>query len=190
MMRRRQVLRAVPALTLPAVAGCTDQQSNETETPTATSTATSTPTSTPTTPGTMSAQEAYPDYEWDKLEGVDPTPSATITMENFEFTPLVVAVTPGTEITVTNEDSTTHTITIPALEIDQQVSGQASVSITVEQTGTFDYVCTFHPPGMLGRLVVTDETPTPGASPTETPTQTETDGAPATDTPTETDSYY
>lgn len=198
MIPRRQVVRAIPAVTLPAVAGCTGQQGGETETPTRTAAATPTatetapPTATPTPTAAMSAQAAYPDYNWAKLEGVDPTPSSTITMRNFEFNPLVVAVTPGTDLPVENEDSSTHTITIPGLDVDTTVSANASASVTAEQTGTFDYVCTFHPPGMLGRLVVTDETPTPVATPTATPTPTEADGATSTETPTPTDpgGYY
>lgn len=190
-MKRRSLLGGLAAAATPILAGCIgggdgggggetateSPTSSPTESPTATRTesATASPTA---TPGTASAQEAYPDYEWSKLEGADSVPTDTITMSGFEFHPLVAAVEPGTEVTVTNEDSSDHSFTVPKLDVDETVSAGASTSITVEETGTYDYVCTFHPPGMLGRLVVTTDppspTPSPTGSPTETPTPTET----------------
>lgn len=111
--------------------------------------------------GAQSAQERYPDYEWSKLEDANPVATTTIEMSGFEFHPLIATFEPGSEVTVTNEDSADHTFTVPKPRHDETVVAGASVSVTVEQAGTFDYVCTFHPPGMLGRLVVTENPPTP-----------------------------
>lgn len=168
-MKRRRLLAAAAATT-PFLAGCAGNGGYGGDSPTET-TVTASP-----TPGAPSAQEAYPDYTWDQLEGVAATPTDTILMRNVAFHPLVSAVTPGTEVTVRNEDSTGHTFTAPKLGLDEALDGDTSVSFVVEETGTYDYVCTLHPPDMLGRLVVTEETPTPTGTPTASPTPTETPG--------------
>jgi plastocyanin len=129
-------------------------------TPAATDTAAPTTggTATPTATGTpegRGAQAAYPDYDWAQLEGVDPVAAETITMGGFAFDPLVAAVEPG-EIAVVNEDGAGHTITIPALGIDERVAGGSETTVAVDRTGTFDYLCRLHPPIMVGRLVVSE----------------------------------
>lgn len=155
-----------------------------TETPTAADTQgdTETPTDSPTaTPEAPSARERYPDYDWGKLEGIDPVATRTLTMRDFAFRPLAVAVSPGADLTVTNEDGLAHTFSVPKLGIDERIPSGERVSVTLDESGTFDYVCSFHPPGMLGRVVVTStvqtatEESTP-VSPTPTGTQTGDDG--------------
>lgn len=191
-VNRRRFVRTVAAIA-PVIAGCTggggDRSPTASPTESATAIATATPTKTrsPTpSPTAGSAQDQFPDYQWEKLDGAEVVPSTAITMRGFEFHPLLAAVRPGTEVTVTNEDSTAHTFTAPRLSINESLGGGGSFSFTVEATGTFDYVCTFHPPGMLGRLVVTESTPTPTAAETPTETSTETTTATETATPTET----
>lgn len=123
--------------------------------PTATSTATQADAASTTTAGSGSdAQSEYPDYDWGQLDDTEATATATVTMSGFAFHPLVARVSPGTTVTFPNEDSSPHTVTIPALGVDEQVSGGGETTVTVEEAGTFDYVCTFHGPSMLGRLVV------------------------------------
>lgn len=205
-MDRRTFITATTTATVSLVAGCSgddtspgDQQADsptetqtatatasptETQTETPTATQTETPTATQTaTPVRQSAQDAYPDYEWGKLEEADPASTSTIRMEGFAFNPLVAIVQLDTELTIRNEDSAGHTFTVPKLGIDERLSGGGRTTVTVDQTGTFDYVCTLHPPSMLGRLVVTEDQPTgtPTGTPTATPTET------PTATPTETD---
>lgn len=96
---------------------------------------------------------------------VDPNPVRTVrqkdgglltTKAQLPLLPDHTAIQPGTGITVVNQDSPGHIVTIPRLEIDKGVAGDESVSFTVERTGKYDYVCAVHPPGMVGRLVVTD----------------------------------
>lgn len=178
---RRTVLGTVGTGLALALAGCGGDGSGETpdgstdspdDTPTDTTgpggtatpagTATASPTetraetATPTgTAQAQSAQAAYPDYDWGQLEGTDPQPVETITMAGFAFDPLVAAVEPG-ELEVVNEDGAGHTVTVPALEIDERLGGGERRTISVDSTGTFDYVCRFHPPGMVGRLVVSE----------------------------------
>lgn len=105
-------------------------------------------------------------------------------MRNTAFHPLIAAVTPGTEVTVTNEDTFPHTFSAPRLGIDERLDGGASVSFTVERTGRFGYVCTLHPPAMLGQLLVTPNLPT--STPTDTGTATPTSTPTETPTPTPT----
>ena len=97
---------------------------------------------------------AYPDYDWEQLTRADAAETSSVTMEGSTFRPLVAKVSAGTEVTFTNEDSGGHSVTIPALSVDETVSGGSSTSVTFEEPGNYDYVCTFHPPDMLGRIVV------------------------------------
>lgn len=165
-MERRTFLTRLAVGTTPLVAGCTGGGGDGGQSPSPTESPAESPTPT-ATPEAQSAQEKYPNYEWSKLEGVTPVATTTIEMSGFEFNPLIGAFEPGTEVTVTNQDSASHTFTVPKLRIDESLGGGGSTSFTVEQTGTFDYVCTFHPTGMLGRLVVTENPPTATPTPTE-----------------------
>lgn len=157
---RRALLGAVgSALTL-GLAGCTGDDGAQTSTETATP-----------VPADGTGQDEYPDYEWEQLTDPSPARTQTVTMENVSFSPLIATFQPGTELTVANEDGSSHTMTIPELDVELQVGAGEEASVTIDQTGTFDYVCTLHPPSMVGRLVVTDDPPTAtaeGSTPTET----------------------
>jgi plastocyanin len=183
--RRRQFLRALGVAGTGALtAGCLgDDGSPGTASPAPTDGGT-TPTTTATAGG--GAQAQFPDYDWGQLDGVDPQVATTITMTDFAFDPLVARMPPGTELTVENEDSASHTMTVPALGIEETLSAGGSTSFTVEETGTFDYVCEFHGPEMLGRLVVEEGVSTPAGGATDTPTEGDT----PTGTATEDDGYY
>lgn len=100
------------------------------------------------------AQEEYPDYDWDELEGAEPTETTSVTLRDTAFHPLVAEVSAGAEVTFTNEDSHQHSVTVPAMDVDQGLPGGSSTTLSFDGTGTFDYLCTFHPPGMVGRVVV------------------------------------
>jgi len=137
-----------------------------TETPVATPTETPEPTPMGTGTGTGTAavdttsgggatgQSEYPDYSWGQLDGVEATDATTVTITGFAYDPIVARVPAGTTVSFPSEDSAPHTVTAPALGVDRQVSGGAETTVTVEEPGTYDYVCRFHPPDMLGRLVV------------------------------------
>jgi len=142
--------------------GGNGDEATPTETPA--STPTETPASTPSATqasdaGTASGdgatgQSEYPDYNWEQLEGAEATDATTVTISGFAYDPIVARVPAGTTVSFLNEDSAPHTVTAPALDIDKQVSGDSETTVTVEEPGTYDYVCRFHPPDMLGRLVV------------------------------------
>jgi len=72
----------------------------------------------------------------------------TIIIKNFDFSPMDLTVSPGAEITVTNEDSTTHTLlssaTPPAFNTGDIAPGK-SVTFTAPTTaGTYSYICQIH----------------------------------------------
>lgn len=79
--------------------------------------------------------------------------SAAINIQDFVFEdPAPVA--PGAEITVTNEDSTSHTVTSSDGAFDVTVEGGATATFTApSKPGEYAYVCNFHG-DMTGTLVV------------------------------------
>lgn len=103
-----------------------------------------------------SAQASYPGYTWGRLDRVDALPSPEIFMRSNSFIPLVTAVHPGTDVVFVNLDDTAHTVTIPMLDVDETVPPDTDTVVTFETEGVYDYVCTFHPPDMLGRVFVID----------------------------------
>lgn len=84
------------------------------------------------------------------------TGTVHITMKDFAFSPATLEVRPGEEITVSNEDSTAHTMTategnaFDTGTIDGDKSGSFKAPT---QPGTYSFVCTFHP-DMKGTLTV------------------------------------
>lgn len=180
---RRRYLRRLGGLAVPvALAGCTEEGPADAD-PDGTVT-TATGTTVADTETTAGAQATYPGYDWGKLAGVDAVATTTITMSGFEFVPLVATMRPGETVRVTNEDSSSHTITIPALDVDATLGDGGATTFTPSMAGTFDYVCEFHGPGMLGRLVVSEDAPTPTGTTTDGTSGTDTDGGMGTDTPT------
>lgn len=174
-MNRRAFIAAAATLSTSVVAGCAGgdgggggEGADHVETTAGTMTvaggdggadAGGTPTArSPTPDGTTGAetagQAAYPGYDWDQLERADAAETDTVAMRNTAFHPLVAEVGVGTGVGFPNEDPSVHTVTIPAMDLDELVRAGESTSIAFEEPGTFDYVCTFHPPGMLGRVVV------------------------------------
>lgn len=184
-MQRRSVLRTLGGAVVPLVAGCVGGDGGgDEETPTPTPMAVAGESPTPTaTEGDANAQERYPDYDWERLEDAEPVATAAVTLENSAFDPLFAAVKPGTTITFSNEDSFDHTVTLPKLDVDEGVDGGQRTAVTFKETSTYDYVCTLHPPDMLGRVEVTEDLP--AGTPTETPTQTPTTTPTSTPTPTD-----
>jgi len=90
-----------------------------------------------------------------------PTPSAaatsaapaaaakTVTIKGFAFSPATLTVAKGTKLTISNQDSATHSFSSGANrtkdgKIDQQITGSNDATITLDQAGTFDIFCQFH----------------------------------------------
>ena len=168
MQARRTYLRSVAAVvTGVTLAGCSGEDTGDdgsdgegsdgdaTPAATATSTGTATPAMDTTAGGSgPSAQEEYPDYNWAQLEGASAEEATTVEITGFSYDPLVARVPAGEAITLPNTDSVPHTVTAPAASVDVTVQSGEEGSVTVDEPGTYDYVCRFHPPEMLGRLVV------------------------------------
>lgn len=158
MLRRRTYLRSATTLTATAlVAGCTgagDDTDDAGDDAGDGGAATSSPAG--ATAGGPTARSEYPDYSWDQLADASASAVTTVDVGSFAFDPLVARVPAGEAVSFPNADSAAHTVTAPALGLDREIQGGDEASITVAEPGTYDYVCRFHPPDMLGRLVVGD----------------------------------
>jgi plastocyanin len=80
--------------------------------------------------------------------------SASITIDNFSFTPKEITVSAGTTVTWVNHDDVPHTVISPdkkfrskALDTDDQFS------FTFTDAGTYNYFCSVHPI-MTGKIIV------------------------------------
>ncbi|MER7204684.1 cupredoxin family copper-binding protein [Streptomyces sp. CB01635] len=78
-----------------------------------------------------------------------------VTIKNFAFHPATFEVSPGTKITVTNEDSATHTLTADDKSFDtgDLAQGKSATITAPSKPGSYSYVCTIHP-NMKGTLTV------------------------------------
>jgi plastocyanin len=87
-----------------------------------------------------------------------PVPKAAVTIKGFAFSPATLTIDKGTVVTITNNDSATHTFTSGANrtkdgKFDQQISGSADGTVTFDAVGTFEYFCQIHS-SMKGTVVV------------------------------------
>jgi plastocyanin len=95
---------------------------------------------------------------------------ASVTINNYKYTPASIAVTPGTTITWTNRQSDdNHTVTADNGSFDTGVIKKAggSASLTFNTVGTFTYHCTIHS-FMHGTVVVSANAQQPPATDTST----------------------
>lgn len=99
-------------------------------------------------------------------ENEEPSESASeVRMQQISFDPMRLSVEPGTEVTWTNDDSASHTISSEtfhdaatdwSFESDTIDPG-GSVSFTFEESGVYEYVCTVHgESNMCGVVLVGD----------------------------------
>ena len=76
--------------------------------------------------------------------------------KSYRFEPEAITIEAGQAVTWTNDDNFTHTVEIEIEgEGDHKVEPGDSVSITFDEPGTYDYVCTLHSRDMEGRVIVT-----------------------------------
>jgi plastocyanin len=88
--------------------------------------------------------------------GGDSEPVATTEVKmvkSYRFDPKTIEIQAGETVTWTNEDNFTHTVEVEGRS-DHEVGRGESVSITFDQPGTFDYVCTLHRHDMDGTVIV------------------------------------
>ena len=74
-------------------------------------------------------------------------------VKSYRFDPKVIEIEAGDTVTWTNEDNFTHTVRVDGQE-DRKVEQGESVSITFDEPGTYDYVCTLHSKDMDGTVIV------------------------------------
>lgn len=71
--------------------------------------------------------------------------TSAIAIKDFKFAPETLKAKVGDEITVTNKDSATHTVTAKDRSFDTgNLDEGAEKTITVAKAGTFEYVCSIH----------------------------------------------
>jgi plastocyanin len=78
-----------------------------------------------------------------------------VTISDYLYEPDAITVPAGTEVTFTNEDAAPHTATSRdqgAFDSDSIATGESG-SVTLEEAGTFQYYCAFHP-FMKGTITV------------------------------------
>lgn len=74
-----------------------------------------------------------------------PPASAALAIRNFSFQPATLRVAPGTVVTVTNDDATTHTWTADGAAWDSgPIAPASSYRHTFTTPGTFTYHCSIH----------------------------------------------
>ncbi len=75
----------------------------------------------------------------------------TVSMENIQFVPATVEISPGDTVKWVNNDGFPHTVT--GFGVDVNVQPGEPFTHTFNEKGTFDYECTIHP-GMEGSVIV------------------------------------
>jgi plastocyanin len=77
----------------------------------------------------------------------------TITIAGFAFDPDTITVSGPTEVTVTNDDSTTHTFTLDDGSVDETVEPGKTATVTVDVSASTGFHCNIHPQ-MTGQIEV------------------------------------
>jgi plastocyanin len=83
---------------------------------------------------------------------------ATVVLANSCFTPTILRIDPGEEVTFTNSDSTVHMlggVNNIFGNLHNELTVGDSVRYTFRDEGVFPYLCILHP-GMAGAIVVGD----------------------------------
>jgi len=76
-----------------------------------------------------------------------------IVIEGFAFNPSTLTVSGPTEVTITNNDSASHTFTLDDGSIDEEIGGGESTTVTIDVSASTGFVCRFHPQ-MTGTIEV------------------------------------
>jgi plastocyanin len=77
----------------------------------------------------------------------------TITIAGFAFDPDTITVSGPTEVTITNNDSTTHTFTLDDGSVDQTMDPGATETVTVDVSASTGFHCKIHAQ-MTGQIEV------------------------------------
>jgi plastocyanin len=80
--------------------------------------------------------------------------SGDLTVKDFAFHPNCFSVSARSTISVTNQDTTTHTFTVDGSDVNVSLDPSTTHDATAPATGTYSFHCSIHPI-MTGTLVVT-----------------------------------
>ncbi|MFO1209845.1 MAG: cupredoxin family copper-binding protein [Amaricoccus sp.] len=82
------------------------------------------------------------------------SPTVTVSIENFTFSPETVTVAPGTTVTWVNRDDIPHLVVDTGKGFRSKALDTGdSYSFTFASPGSFEYFCALHP-HMTGKVVV------------------------------------
>ena len=72
---------------------------------------------------------------------------ASVTIDDLAYSPGDLSVSPGTEVTWTNDDEAPHTVTFDddAAESSGELKTGDTYSVTFDEAGTYSYICAIHP---------------------------------------------
>ena len=79
----------------------------------------------------------------------------TVALTELCFSPTVLRVAPGTEVTFVNRDTITHPLSRPGGDWFWDGAGGTRRTLRLDQAGTYPFFCYAHP-GMVGVVVVGD----------------------------------
>ncbi|WP_371501830.1 cupredoxin domain-containing protein [Kitasatospora sp. NBC_00374] len=148
--RRRVLFGAGSAAATLLLAACSSSTSGSVTTTTATPSASPSPSGSASSGGAESPSASA--SESASASGA----AVSITIKDFAFNPTPLTVAPGTKITVTNQDSTSHTLTSStpgAFNTGTLSPGQSATITAPNQPASYEYICTIHP-NMQGILIV------------------------------------
>lgn len=106
-------------------------------------------------PGSTTTETQPTEPDTDTTDAGEPTSDeATIEVTELSF-PDVVEVTAGGTVTWVNTTTLPHTVTSTGgpMDFDEPLDGAATISITFDEPGSYEYGCTIHP-SMSGTVVV------------------------------------
>lgn len=84
----------------------------------------------------------------------EPVATTEVSMaKSYRFDPKTIEISAGETVTWTNDDNFTHTVQVEG-QADHEVGKGKSVSITFDEPGTYEYVCTLHRRDMDGTVIV------------------------------------
>jgi len=76
-----------------------------------------------------------------------------VVVENFKFSPDNLEIKSGDSVEWVNKDSAAHTVSIPALNVDQKLPAGGTFTQKFTDKEDYGYHCTFHP-SMQGTVTV------------------------------------
>jgi plastocyanin len=80
---------------------------------------------------------------------------STVALSDLCFSPTVLRVAPGSEVTFVNQDTITHPLSRPGGDWYWDGNGGARTTVRMDEAGTYPFFCYAHP-GMVGVVVVGD----------------------------------